>query len=114
MAYSHHEQVGKDHGRLERRECWVITDLEELVYVYPQRQWAGLGAVARVCYRRDAATDAPTDARYYNCSYPADAATLLASIRSHWSIQNSLHWVLVVALTRATAQLGPTALTRTW
>ena len=42
VAYSHHQQVGKDHGRLERRECWVVTDLEELAYVDPQRQWANL------------------------------------------------------------------------
>ena len=97
VDYSHHEQVGKDHGRLERRQRWVITDPEELAYVDPQRQWANLGAVARVSYRRDDATDAPTDTRYYICSYPADAATLLASARSHWSIENSLHWVLDVA-----------------
>ena len=102
VAYSHHEQVGKDHGRLERRQRWAITDPAELAYVDPQRQWASLGAVARVSYRRisyrrDAATAAPTDTRYYICSYPADAATLLASARSHWSIENSLHWVLDVA-----------------
>ncbi|MCY4417382.1 MAG: ISAs1 family transposase [Chloroflexi bacterium] len=97
VAYSHHEQVGKDHGRLERRQGWVITDPEELAYVDPQRQWANLGAVARVSYRRDATTDAPTDTHYYICGYPADAATLLASARSHWSIENSLHWVLDVA-----------------
>ena len=38
VAYSHHEQVGKDHGRLERRQCWAITDPEELAHVHPQRQ----------------------------------------------------------------------------
>ncbi len=97
VAHSHHQQVSKDHGRLEQRECWVITDPEELAYVDPQRQWANLGAVARVSYRRDAATDAPTDTRYYICSYPADAATLLGTARSHWSIENGLHWVLDVA-----------------
>ena len=102
VAYSHHEQVGKDQGRLERRQRWAISDPAELAYVDPQRQWASLGAVARVSYRRisyrrDAATAAPTDTRYYICSYPADAATLLASARSHWSIENSLHWVLDVA-----------------
>ena len=97
MAYSHHDQVSKDHGRLERRECWVITDPEELAYVDPQRQWANLGAVARVSYRRDAAAGLPTDTRYYICSYPADAATLLAAARSHWNIENGLHWVLDVA-----------------
>ena len=83
VAYSHHEQVGKDHGRLDAasagRSLPRGTGLRG-----PQRQWASLGAVARVSYRRDAATDAPTDTRYYICSYPADAATLLASARSHW------------------------------
>ena len=64
VAYSHHQQVGKDHGRLERRKCWAITDPEELAYVDPQRQWASLGAVARVSYWRDTATDAQTDTRY--------------------------------------------------
>ena len=97
VAYSHHEQVGKDHSRLERRECWMITDPEELAYVDPQHQWANLGAVARVSYRRDAITDAPTDTRYYICSYPADAATLVASARSHWSIENRVHCVLDAA-----------------
>ena len=39
----------------------------------------------------------PEDTRYYICSSPADAATLLAAARSHWSIENSLHWVLDMA-----------------
>ena len=97
VAYRHHEQLGKGHGRLERRQCWVITDPEELAYVDPQRQWASLSAVARVNYRRDIDTGSPEDTRYYICSSPADAATLLAAARSHWSIENSLHWVLDMA-----------------
>ena len=97
MAYSHHEQVGKDHGRLEHRDCWVITDPEELAYVDPQQQWANLGSVARVSYRRHANTGSSADNRYYICSYPSEAAILLAAARSHWSIENSLHWVLDVA-----------------
>ena len=97
VAHSHHEQVGKGHGRLERRECWVITDPEELACVDPKGQWVSLGAVARVGYRRDAASGSPTDTHYYIRSYPADATTLLGTARSHWSIENSLHWVLDVA-----------------
>lgn len=97
VVYSHHQQVGKDHGRLERRECWVITDPEELAYVDPQQQWASLGAVGRVSYQRNAASGSPADTRYYICSYPADAATLLGAARRHWSIENSLHWVLDMA-----------------
>ena len=97
VACSYHEQVGKDHGRLERRQCRVITDPEELAYVDPHGQWASLGAVAQVSYQRDSDASSSTDTRYYICSYPADAARLLAATRSHWSIENSLHWVLDVA-----------------
>ena len=60
------------------------------------RQWTSLGVVAKVSYRRDSAEGSPEDTRYYICGYPADVATLLAA-RSHWSIENSLHWVLDVA-----------------
>ena len=56
-----------------------------------------MSAVARVNYRRDIDTGPPEDTRYYICNSPADAATLLAAARSHWSIENSLHWVLDMA-----------------
>ena len=32
VTYGHHEQVGKDHGRLERRQYRVITDPQELAH----------------------------------------------------------------------------------
>ena len=89
--------MGNDHGQLECSQCRAITDPEELAYVDSQRQWVGLGAVARVCHRRSAAADGPTDTCYYICSYPVDAATLVASNRRHLSIENRLHWVLDVA-----------------
>ena len=90
VACSHYQQVGKDHGHWN---AWV-TRPRELSYVDPQRQWAHLGAVAQAVTRE---TLAPVPQRYYICSYPADAATLLGAARSHWSIENSLHWVLDVA-----------------
>ena len=93
----------KHHGRLEQRQCWVITDPRELDYVGPHRKWTNLSAAARVSYRRDAAASSPADIRYYICSYPADTATLLAATKSRCSIENGLHWVLDVALTRIAA-----------
>ncbi|KAF0245758.1 MAG: ISAs1 family transposase [bacterium] len=35
--------------------------------------------------------------RYYISSLPADAKLLAYAVRSHWGIENSLHWVLDVA-----------------
>lgn len=97
LGYSCHEQVSKGHGRLERRRCWVITDPEELAYVDPGGQWAGLGSVVKVSYQRKLHYGAPDGTRYYICSYPAPASRLLQAVRSHWGIENGLHWTLDVA-----------------
>lgn len=67
VAYSRQQQLGKDHGWLERRECWVVAGPDGLAYVDPKRQRARLGSVSRVSYRRDAAAGSPTDARYCIC-----------------------------------------------
>ena len=37
------------------------------------------------------------ETRYYISSVPADARVLLQAVRSHWGIENSLHWVLDMA-----------------
>ena len=37
------------------------------------------------------------ETRYYISSLPADAQALLQAVRSHWGIENSLHWVLDMA-----------------
>ena len=46
---------------------------------------------ARHCYRF------PRGYPLLHLQLSADAATLLAAARSHWSIENSLHWVLDMA-----------------
>jgi predicted transposase YbfD/YdcC len=38
------------------------------------------------------------ESRYYISSLANEAATLLKAARSHWGIENSLHWVLDVAM----------------
>ena len=93
----YHEQVSKGHGRLERRKCWVITELAELSYVDPGGQWAGLRSVAKVSYQREADSEQSEDTCYYICSYTAQPLSLLKVVRSHWSIENGLHWVLDMA-----------------
>ena len=97
VAHSCHEQFNKGHGRLERRQCWVVTDEEELSYVDPAKRWAGLGSVAKVIYERGLDSGTPADIRYYICSYPTEASQLLKASRAHWGIENSLHWVLDMA-----------------
>ena len=114
MEHSHHKQVNKGHGRLESRECWVITDRDELAYVDPQRQWPGLKGVAKINYRRNGNEESPTDTRHYICSYQAMAESLLQATRDHWGIENRLHWSWTWPLMKTAAGSGPATPARTW
>ncbi len=89
-----HDQA---HGRAERRRCLAIGDPAYLAYVDPEGRWPGLRSIVRLESTRRVGTASTTEARYYLSSLPADAAHLARVIRSHWGIENRLHWVLDVA-----------------
>lgn len=91
-----HRAVSKGHGRLEVRQCRVITDREELAYIDPRGEWPQLRSVAQISYQRPAEVGA-VEQRYYLCSRPLMAAGFLQSTRTHWTIENSRHWVRDVA-----------------
>ncbi len=88
--------MNKNHGRLETRECWVITDSDCLDYLQTRQQWDQLNAVVRVTAQRETATRTTVNSRYFISSLAGQAKTLLKATRSHWSIENSLHWSLDV------------------
>ena len=91
-----HQTVNKGHGRVERRECWTITETDCLDYINPHGQWPQLKAAIKVVGHRETAAGAISQPRYYISSRAAPAGQLLAAVRSHWSIENSLHWTLDV------------------
>lgn len=87
--------IDKGHGRREHRHCAVIGDPAVLD---PDGQWSGLRSLIRVTATRIAAAAAPetgaTAVRYYVSSLAPDAVRLNQVIRSHWAVENQLHWVL--------------------
>lgn len=86
----------KAHGRYERRECYATTDIGWL----PQKgDWAGLSGIGMIVNSTQrVGTDAVERAVHYVIYSKAEmtAAQLLAAKRAHWSVENSLHWVLDV------------------
>jgi predicted transposase YbfD/YdcC len=95
VPYSFTESLEKDHGRIEQRRCWTTEDVEWLVQ---KEAWAGLKSIVMVESRREVIGQAQsTERRYFISSLAADATEALRSVRGHWAIENSLHWVLDVS-----------------
>jgi predicted transposase YbfD/YdcC len=89
------ETVDADHGRLEVRRAWATDDL---AWLSQRRRWPGLRSVVRVDAERTVGMHTTRETRYFISSLPADAAHLARVVRSHWTIENGLHWVLDVAM----------------
>jgi predicted transposase YbfD/YdcC len=83
------------HGRIEQRNARA-ADAAWLAERHPQ--WAGLRSIAAiVATRTDKRTgETSTETRLYISSLPPDPALILRACRSHWSIENNLHWQLDV------------------
>jgi len=89
--------TNKGHGRIEIRECWATDAPDFLAYVHDQHKWCGLQTLVMLRAERRTPAATSIETRYYISSLPNDASRLLQAVRSHWGIENSLHWVLDVA-----------------
>jgi len=88
------QTVEKGHGRIERRMCWTTSDPEYLAYLATLGEWTGLRSIALVEAVRQNGEEATTSRRYYISSLESDAQRMLWAARTHWGIENRVHWVL--------------------
>ena len=89
------EVWGKDPGRQERRRAAVSTDAAILAWVQEEHHWPGLQALGRIeSERRWPTGEVEQQTRYYVLSAPLSATAFQQAVRSHWGIENQVHWVL--------------------
>lgn len=91
------EDTDTGHGRIETRKCSVIKDFK---HIENQDKWKNLQSIIRIESTREFKnSDKPKEisVRYYISSLDAEAKEFQHIIRSHWSIENKLHWTLDVA-----------------
>lgn len=83
-------------GREEIRNYLMISDVS--VQIDSLKKWQNLTSIGMVESVRVLAGKTSVEIRYFISSLENDAQKLAEAIRGHWSIENSLHWVLDVAL----------------
>lgn len=85
--------TNKGHGRIEKREV-VIT--QNLKWLGCRKEWKDLKALIEVKSTRTVKGVTTEELRYYISSKSMKVKEANDSIRSHWGIENQLHWVLDV------------------
>ncbi len=84
-----------NHGRLEVRRCWAYDAVDRL---YKHEQWKDIRSFAIIERERTQDGRTSIERAYFISSLPADAARLARAVRSHWEVENRLHWCLDVQL----------------
>jgi predicted transposase YbfD/YdcC len=91
--------VDKGHGRIEQR---TVTVAREVDWLEGDRRFPGeirlpdVATIIRVASRAELKDRGRFETRYYISSAMLSAARAAEAVRSHWAIENSLHWVLDV------------------
>jgi predicted transposase YbfD/YdcC len=88
---SRHETVDGDHGRIETR---IYTAIHDVAWLQDRHDWPGLRGVVMVESTRELDDKTERETRFYITSLAWLAIQLGPVIRSHWAVENSLHWVM--------------------
>lgn len=97
IPHSYAKWVNKDHGRIEIRQCWTISDPEYLANIRDLKRWQGLQTLVMILSERRIGDEVEVQDRYFITSLESNAEKILRAKRSYWGIENRLHWVLDIA-----------------
>lgn len=89
-----YQSTDGDHGRVEIRKYWTLSDIN---WLQGKECWQKLTTIGMVQRERHLGEDISLETSYYISSIENDAKRFSNAVRRHWSIENSLHWVLDVS-----------------
>lgn len=90
-----YQEIESEHHRIEKREVWVVP-VEEILGLDPKGEWKGLKTIVMVIRERICWNKTTRQTHFYLSSWPENALKMARAIRSHWGIENSVHWTLDV------------------
>ena len=96
ISHSVSKAVNGEHGRIEQRNVWLTSDVQWLIERHPR--WKSIKGIAVVDSIREVQGRVSHEQRFYITSHGDKNADFIASaIRSHWFVENKLHWQLDVS-----------------
>lgn len=96
VPHTYAKTINKGHGRVEIRECWAIDRADYIQALRDWIKWPHLTSLVRIRAQRRIGHATSVEDRYHITSLPGHADQLLTVIRSHWGVENQLHWSLDV------------------
>lgn len=97
LEHSEYESLEKDHGRIETRYCRQMR--VDSQWLPSGERWKGLKSVIRIIGRREkVGGETGEEVRYFISSLECNAQEAWLAVRRHWTVENSLHWSLDVAM----------------
>lgn len=85
--------IDKEHGRIERREHFIVYDLD---WLYGKGNWKNLSMIGMSRNYREINGEVSIQEKYYISDLKMTGEEFAKVIRSHWTIENNLHWILDV------------------
>ncbi len=92
--FDYYESVDADHGKIEIRKYWTTSDIS---WLQGKENWKNLETICMVERERQFEDKTERETSYYMGSIENNAENFAKAVRSHWAIENSLHWVLDVS-----------------
>jgi predicted transposase YbfD/YdcC len=107
MATDFYETHERGHGRVETRRYWTLGDLDT---IEEAKHWSGIDMIGMVQSERECDGTTSSEYRFYIGSIGTDAERFANAVRSHWGVENNLHWSLDIAFREDESRLRePTA-----
>jgi predicted transposase YbfD/YdcC len=94
FPFSYYKSVDGDHGRVEIRKYWTVSKID---WLSEKELWKDLKIIGMVESERHIGDTVSKEKRYYISSLENDAERFAMAVRSHWGIENSVHWILDIA-----------------
>jgi predicted transposase YbfD/YdcC len=93
IQYNYYETTDGEHGRIEVRRYWIVSDID---WLDGRELWKKLQVIGMVESERHIHNQVSRETRYYISSIEPDIRRFAGGVRGHWGVENSLHWTLDV------------------